>query len=199
MRRALKIVAVIAAIGFAAAAVPAQAALVMGDACSASTVSGATSTSVHATACAGYFGGNLLGGSPDQRADATLALTALGTPMSITQTTFDALTSTGTLGAGGLLSFGTPLSGQVVVGIHMGNVPGGAINDQTVFYLFNFLTPQTGITLTGVDLQKFSTGTLYQNVGAVPEPATWALMVLGFGGIGMAMRRRRRRVLAQIA
>jgi hypothetical protein len=27
----------------------------------------------------------------------------------------------------------------------------------------------------------------------VPEPATWALMLLGFGGIGMAMRRGRRR------
>jgi hypothetical protein len=25
----------------------------------------------------------------------------------------------------------------------------------------------------------------------VPEPATWAMMLLGFGGIGMAMRRRR--------
>ena len=33
----------------------------------------------------------------------------------------------------------------------------------------------------------------------VPEPATWALMLLGFGGIGMAMRRRRRPVLAQVA
>lgn len=27
--------------------------------------------------------------------------------------------------------------------------------------------------------------------GAVPEPATWAMMVLGFGAVGMAMRRRR--------
>jgi PEP-CTERM motif-containing protein len=26
---------------------------------------------------------------------------------------------------------------------------------------------------------------------AVPEPGTWALMILGFGGIGLAMRRRR--------
>ena len=35
--------------------------------------------------------------------------------------------------------------------------------------------------------------------GPVPEPATWAMMLLGFGGIGMAMRRRRRPVLAQVA
>jgi hypothetical protein len=34
---------------------------------------------------------------------------------------------------------------------------------------------------------------------AVPEPGTWAMMLLGFGGIGMAMRRRRRPLLAQIA
>ena len=36
-------------------------------------------------------------------------------------------------------------------------------------------------------------------VAAVPEPATWAMMLIGFGGIGLAMRRRRRPVLAQVA
>jgi opacity protein-like surface antigen len=35
--------------------------------------------------------------------------------------------------------------------------------------------------------------------GSVPEPATWAMMLLGFGGIGFRMRRRRPPVLTQIA
>ena len=34
---------------------------------------------------------------------------------------------------------------------------------------------------------------------AVPEPASWALMLLGFGAVGYAMRRRRRPALAQVA
>lgn len=34
--------------------------------------------------------------------------------------------------------------------------------------------------------------------GAVPEPATWAMMILGFGAMGLATRRRRR-VLARTA
>ena len=36
---------------------------------------------------------------------------------------------------------------------------------------------------------------------AVPEPATWAMMLVGFGGIGMAMRRgrKRTRTLMQVA
>lgn len=41
----------------------------------------------------------------------------------------------------------------------------------------------------------FSASTL----AAVPEPGTWALMLFGFAGIGMALRRRRRPALAQIA
>lgn len=36
-------------------------------------------------------------------------------------------------------------------------------------------------------------------VGGVPEPATWAMMLLGFAGIGLAMRRRRSTTVAQVA
>ncbi|MGH7017613.1 MAG: PEPxxWA-CTERM sorting domain-containing protein, partial [Caulobacteraceae bacterium] len=31
---------------------------------------------------------------------------------------------------------------------------------------------------------------------AVPEPATWALMLAGFGGLGWALRRRRAATIA---
>ena len=40
-------------------------------------------------------------------------------------------------------------------------------------------------------LTNFSIGgTLTPAVAAVPEPATWAMMLIGFGGLGFAMRRR---------
>ena len=35
--------------------------------------------------------------------------------------------------------------------------------------------------------------------GAIPEPASWAMMLLGFGGMGVAMRRNCRRTMAQMA
>ena len=48
----------------------------------------------------------------------------------------------------------------------------------------------TGFHPFGIDNINFS--------GSVPEPATWAMMLLGFGGIGLTMRRRRA-PLAQLA
>ncbi|NJC05352.1 hypothetical protein GGQ97_001145 [Sphingomonas kaistensis] len=36
-----------------------------------------------------------------------------------------------------------------------------------------------------------SVGTVQTPIGAVPEPSTWAMMLLGFGAIGASMRRRR--------
>lgn len=41
--------------------------------------------------------------------------------------------------------------------------------------------------------------TITVNIGAaVPEPATWAMMLLGFVGMGAAMRRSRRRDMARV-
>lgn len=40
------------------------------------------------------------------------------------------------------------------------------------------------------DLSKGPPATISLNFRAVPEPATWAMMLLGFGGIGLTVRRR---------
>ena len=53
-----------------------------------------------------------------------------------------------------------------------------------------------------IKLFKQNSVTLGSIPAPVPEPATWAMMLLGFGGIGMALRRSRRRgkqTLMQIA
>src|SRR5574338_22551 len=48
--------------------------------------------------------------------------------------------------------------------------------------------------------EAFGTRTYdFQVAAAVPEPATWATMLLGFGLVGGAMRRRRKPLLAQAA
>lgn len=45
-----------------------------------------------------------------------------------------------------------------------------------------------------LDVTSFITASAVS--GAVPEPATWAMMLLGFGGIGIALRRKRTPALA---
>jgi hypothetical protein len=51
----------------------------------------------------------------------------------------------------------------------------------------------------GADTSGAFTGNLTIMAAPVPEAATWAMMILGFGAIGMMIRRRRRPVLAQLA
>jgi len=85
--------------------------------------------------------------------------------------------------------------GQVLLGLHWGNVP-GAEGNVSAFYLWDNAAVGS-IHLT--DTQGYSNAVLYRATGAVPEPATWAMMLLGFGAIGMASRRSRKPVLAQIA
>jgi hypothetical protein len=144
-----------------------------------------------ANACAGYYTSNLLSNSPADIADQTSALSSIGYTF---DGNFNSLTS-GTL-TGNVLSFGNlMLGGSTVIGIHYGDA-GTGLGDRTVFYSWNNLPSTSGITLSLT--QGFSNAVLYRSTGAVPEPATWAMMLLGFGAIGVSMRRRKP-VLAQIA
>lgn len=65
------------------------------------------------------------------------------------------------------------------------------------------LLANTNYTLTMTGNSGGIAGAISGNItimpAAVPEPATWALMLLGFGAIGVSFRRRREPVFAQIA
>jgi hypothetical protein len=197
MQRVLKIALATAALGLAAAATPAQAAVtVVGG------QSGVPSCSVWSftpadSSCAGGYEGNLLSGTSlgsAGLADAQL----LG--YAGTGTYLDLLSG---LGGASVLTFNQMLYGQTIIAIHYGAA--GAAPEATSFFLFDFgtvgsktltINGRAGANALGTsDAAILSTG-----LAPVPEPATWALMLLGFGGMGMALRRsRRRKTLMQIA
>ncbi|MFL6759246.1 XDD4 family exosortase-dependent surface protein [Sphingomonas sp.] len=80
---------------------------------------------------------------------------------------------------------------------------GGITNNQP--YIKNSVTFSLGAfdgSLASVSNVRFQYGTATTDThfgSGVPEPATWAMMLLGFGGIGVSMRRRRKPGLAQLA
>ncbi|WP_293345186.1 PEPxxWA-CTERM sorting domain-containing protein [Phenylobacterium sp.] len=69
---------------------------------------------------------------------------------------------------------------------------GGITNDQ----FFNFVATN-GQVITSIDFRTSQEVALGQlrlgGLTAVPEPATWAMMIIGFGGVGALMRRKRGR------
>jgi hypothetical protein len=95
------------------------------------------------------------------------------------------------------------------IGVHQGGdgLNNTCTNGCNTYQLF---TNSSGITSGVIDLTYYfdneQTGQisgvdLFDNGGAVPEPATWAMMLIGFAGVGMAMRRSRKAnpALMQIA
>ena len=89
------------------------------------------------------------------------------------------------------LAFPTTLYGEQIIGIHFGNIADDAGN-VSVFLLYNFGTTGANyITLN--DTQGFSNYAIFPGGGGVPEPATWAMMLLGVGMIGSSVRRRRQK------
>ena len=205
MRRVLNIALATAAIGLGTAATPAYAdpgPIV--DPCSAIYVNGAI-------ACQGYYGSNLITGTTGQATSTDIQniIFALlnGTPStadsSPTSNTGDyhppysldydtILGSITGLNDSATFNFGSlNLSGFTVLGAHFGNNIDSDVNNVTAFWLLD-LGATTTHTITLSDGQGSSNAQIFATGGAVPEPATWAMMLLGFGGIGMAMRGSRR-------
>ena len=104
----------------------------------------------------------------------------------------------GTPPAGG--DYGIVSAGYTIAGDN-----GGITNNQP--YIKNAVVFDLGAfngSLSGINNIRFQYGTALTDTNLpgtppVPEPATWAMMLMGFAGIGATMRRRRRAPLAQVA
>jgi hypothetical protein len=76
-----------------------------------------------------------------------------------------------------------------------GNGPVNNNGGVTAFYRFNAGTNLDTISFTNGSISSvalYATGSALNTPDAVPEPATWAMMVGGFALIGAAARRRPR-------
>ena len=177
--KSMKNLSFIAAAGICASfavATPASAAVV---ACSV------TDITPTAQACAGFFAGNLISSSPADVTAQTSALATLGF-------TWDGSTVVETLsGLNGshTVDFATLLQGISYVAFHFGNGQGGPGNG-TAFYRVD---AGTGLDVINLAYNASSNARLYSTTPttAVPEPATWAMMLAGMGLAGAAMRRRK--------
>ena len=215
MRRVLTIALAAATVGLGTMAAPAYATpsptpTPTSDPCTYTVITGAI-------ACVGYYGGNLLTGttgSATTSTEQTYINQLLNGPATSSgggySPPYTGLTTTTVLGALGSVS-GTAgssftydfsplqLSGLTVFAAHFGNTPYSNSTNVTAFWLLNLgNTPTSGITIQNG--QGVSNAQIFATA-PVPEPATWGLMLLGFGGIGMALRRSRRRsgALMQVA
>jgi hypothetical protein len=179
-------VATVALTAPASAAVPLGLPLPSPNTCLISDVSGATS-------CIGYYSGNIFSNSPADRATQTTALNALsfsGTPnFSAIYAVGSGLKLTGLSGASSLTFSGAPtLFGTTYLGVHWGN--------QSAIYKLFLSTPMTSITIIPNNPGGSSNAVLFSTTPytppppPIPEPGTWAMMIVGFGLAGISLRRR---------
>jgi hypothetical protein len=213
MRRAIRTALISSAICFAAAGAPAEAAIVV-CAQGASCVSGTTNVNLGAYTNATTVTGNVGIGGPlvsftstqgnlSTNSGAATVFAADGSLL--TNLTFTILT--GFTAAEFNLENGSPSSFLVNLSNSAGETFSQTLTQLNGSNIFNIVAP-AGTTYTSATFT--STGGGFADLkqlrvtlaaGAVPEPGTWAMILLGFLGIGTAMRRRRRSgvALAQIA
>jgi hypothetical protein len=172
------------------AAAPASAALTVVADCDA------TTPDPDAIDCAGYYAGNLNSNNATDEADLQAAIDLL-LGAGVVDYEFTAVEGTKEFfdESGGILTFDEALFGTQIFSLHFG-AAGDFTGDVTVLYLFDFAT--AGATSVDLNQDGFSNGIIITPPG-VPEPASWAMMLMGFGVAGYALRRRRRTFLTQVA
>jgi len=150
-----------------------------------------------AGACSGFYAGNQLGSGGDMDDTQAAALAALGFVGPVTLVQHLDFSD-------GTVEFNSLLSGTTYIGIHWGKGggPTGDAGGATAFYRLD-LASDANLAVINVGFGAWSGASLYSTQpcvgagcdnggnGGVPEPATWAMMIMGFGGVGSMIRRRR--------
>ena len=140
--------------------------------------------------CLGFFAGNLVTDSGPKLVEALGYTVQLDPDADSLIEKFDL--------SGNPIGFETLLSGPTVIGLHFGG--GSTGYNGTGFWLLDIPTGGTHEITWSSNVQSgISNAGLYLTGGAVPEPATWAMMIAGFGLTGAAMRRRKSRVAVTYA
>ena len=92
-----------------------------------------------------------------------------------------------------LTIFSTGANPIIIPGVNFANAANGNQTAPGTNGLFT-VSGDAGELFTSINFASSQNAIEIDNVAAiqaVPEPATWAMMLLGFGGIGFAMRRRK--------
>lgn len=139
--------------------------------------------------CAGYYAGNLVNNA--RSADQIAALDTLG--FDTTGFDYNSFIKLESLDGSGVIDFGESLSGITYLAVHYGGGrPGPAPgNNVTAFYRIDLGT--TSVESLRLQFGASSNAILYGSTATmtpVPEPATWAMMLGGFGLLGATLRRR---------
>jgi hypothetical protein len=155
-----------------------------------------------ASACVGWYTGNLNGGSPTQTFQSAYALNALTGGSSYSASTLTWLEDITV--SGHTIDFTHALWGDTIVSFHVGGAggAGGVGYEGTAFYEFDAGNLKGGLdtftfNLPGLsNARLYSTGTYHEPPPpppppGVPEPASWAMMLAGFFGLGGMLRSRR--------
>lgn len=147
-----------------------------------------TDISPTALACSGGYDGNVLSNKASDVVTEKAGLAAIGfTWDGLHFSTLPKLDLDGKAPLPLSIDFPGLLHGISYVGIHVGGSGGG----QTTFYKFD---AGSSLDAFSLHLGKGSGAVLYwtdPGTPSVPEPASWALMVGGFGLVGGALRSRR--------
>ncbi len=142
--------------------------------------------------CSGWFTGtdgnsNLLSGTASDIQDQKDALALIGFVWDGDWASVEA-TKLLTPGPDGhTYDFASLLNGTTYIGIHKGG--GGSFAGTGFFKL-----TANNLDTFKLDLNGGSSAVLYQTGGVVPEPATWAMMIIGFGAAGSMLRSNRRKM-----